>query len=95
MGASHLRIRTEDIAKLRQLYLQKGRWNGKQLLSPEWWRSPPGKRSRLPETAHGDTLTCHFDGDKLRIQFMFSAHRLENMAEDRRDILETLVATGA
>lgn len=31
-----LRIRTEDIAKLGQLYLQKGRWNGESLLTESW-----------------------------------------------------------
>jgi len=31
-----LRIRTEDIAKLGQLYLQKGRWNGESLLTEGW-----------------------------------------------------------
>ena len=31
-----LRIRTEDIAKLGQLYLQKGRWNGEPLLTESW-----------------------------------------------------------
>src|SRR5260221_13414429 len=36
MGASHLRIRTEDIAKFGQLYLQQGRWGTKQILSKEW-----------------------------------------------------------
>ena len=36
MGASHLRIRTEDIARLGQLYLQKGTWNNKQIISKEW-----------------------------------------------------------
>ncbi|HEV3326896.1 MAG TPA: serine hydrolase [Puia sp.] len=36
MGASNLRIRTEDIGKLGQLYLQQGRWNGRQLISREW-----------------------------------------------------------
>jgi hypothetical protein len=36
MGASNLRIRTEDIGKLGQLYLQKGKWNGRQLVSREW-----------------------------------------------------------
>lgn len=36
MGASHLRMRTESIAKFGQLYLQKGKWNGKQIL-PEAW----------------------------------------------------------
>ncbi len=29
MGASNLRIRTEDIGKLGQLYLQQGNWNGR------------------------------------------------------------------
>ena len=36
MGASNLRIRTEDIGKLGQLYLQEGKWNGRQLVSKEW-----------------------------------------------------------
>lgn len=36
MGASHLRLRTEDMAKFGQLFLQRGRWNGRQLLSKAW-----------------------------------------------------------
>ena len=36
MGASHLRMRTENLAKFGQLYLQKGKWNGKQVLSADW-----------------------------------------------------------
>lgn len=36
VGGWGLRIRTEDIARFGQLYLQKGKWNGKQLL-PEAW----------------------------------------------------------
>lgn len=35
-GASGLRITTEDVAKIGQLYLQKGMWNGRQLLSEDW-----------------------------------------------------------
>ncbi|MEO5599366.1 MAG: serine hydrolase [Cyclobacteriaceae bacterium] len=31
-----LRVKTEDIAKLGQLYLQKGKWNGKEILTEEW-----------------------------------------------------------
>lgn len=36
LGGYGLRVRTEDIAKFGQLYLQKGHWNGKQLLPAEW-----------------------------------------------------------
>lgn len=36
MGASHLRIRTESLANFGQLYLQKGKWNGKQVVSEKW-----------------------------------------------------------
>ncbi|MEM8735844.1 MAG: serine hydrolase [Planctomycetota bacterium] len=36
LGGYGLFLKTEDIAKFGQLYLQKGVWNGKELLSPEW-----------------------------------------------------------
>ena len=35
-GGWGLRLRTEDIAKFGQLYLQKGMWNGKRLVSEAW-----------------------------------------------------------
>lgn len=35
-GGWGLRVKTEDMAKLGQLYLQKGVWNGKQVLPKEW-----------------------------------------------------------
>lgn len=35
-GGWGLRLRTEDIAKFGQLYLQKGVWNGKRLISEAW-----------------------------------------------------------
>lgn len=35
-GGWGLRLRTEDIAKFGQLYLQKGIWNGKQLIAEAW-----------------------------------------------------------
>lgn len=31
-----MRVKTEDIAKFGQLYLQKGKWKGQQILSEEW-----------------------------------------------------------
>jgi CubicO group peptidase (beta-lactamase class C family) len=36
LGGFGLHIRTEDIAKFGQLYLQKGEWNGKQLIPKAW-----------------------------------------------------------
>jgi len=36
LGGYGLSIRTEDIAKFGQLYLQKGSWNGKQLVPAAW-----------------------------------------------------------
>ncbi len=35
-GFSGLHARTEDVAKLGQLYLQRGAWNGSQLISEAW-----------------------------------------------------------
>jgi CubicO group peptidase (beta-lactamase class C family) len=34
--AQHLHLSTRDMAKIGQLMLQKGQWNGKQLISKEW-----------------------------------------------------------
>jgi hypothetical protein len=36
MGGFGLSIRTEDIARFGQLYLQKGMWHGRQLVPAEW-----------------------------------------------------------
>jgi CubicO group peptidase (beta-lactamase class C family) len=36
IGGYGLHIRTEDIARFGQLYLQKGRWQGRQLLPAAW-----------------------------------------------------------
>jgi CubicO group peptidase (beta-lactamase class C family) len=36
MGGWGMRIKTEDMAKLGQFYLQKGHWEGRQLLSKAW-----------------------------------------------------------
>jgi CubicO group peptidase (beta-lactamase class C family) len=35
-GGWGLYLKTEDLAKMGQLLLQKGEWNGKQLIPAEW-----------------------------------------------------------
>jgi len=35
-GGWGIRVKTEDMAKLGQLFLQKGKWNGKQILPESW-----------------------------------------------------------
>ncbi len=35
-GGWGLRVKTEDMAKFGQLYLQKGKWNGKQIIPASW-----------------------------------------------------------
>jgi len=45
LGGYGLRVRTEDIAKFGQLYLQKGRWNGKQLLPSDWVETATAKQA--------------------------------------------------
>jgi CubicO group peptidase (beta-lactamase class C family) len=44
LGGYGLRVRTEDIAKFGQLYLQKGKWNGKQLLPAAWVEAASAKQ---------------------------------------------------
>ena len=36
VGGWGLRVKTEDIAKFAQLYLQKGKWRGQQILAEAW-----------------------------------------------------------
>lgn len=44
IGGYGLFIRTEDIAKFGQLYLQQGKWRGKQLISAEWVQQATSKQ---------------------------------------------------
>jgi len=44
IGGYGLFVRTEDIAKFGQLYLQKGKWDGKQLLSSKWVEQATSKQ---------------------------------------------------
>lgn len=44
LGGYGMYLRTEDIAKFGQLYLQKGEWNGKQLIPQEWIEQATAKQ---------------------------------------------------
>jgi hypothetical protein len=44
MGGFGLSIRTEDIARFGQLYLQKGMWHGRQLVPAEWVRAATSRQ---------------------------------------------------
>ena len=46
-------LKTEDMAKIGQFYLQKGKWNNKQLL-PEWWIEEASK-AQVPSRPGGMT----------------------------------------
>jgi CubicO group peptidase (beta-lactamase class C family) len=56
LGGYGLSVRTEDIAKFGQLYLQKGKWNGKQLV-PEAWIAAATAR----QTSNGSNPKSDWD----------------------------------
>src|SRR6478736_4993478 len=52
IGGSGLKVCTEDIAKLGQLYLQKGKWNGKQLIPEKWVEQASSKQVPNNQESH-------------------------------------------
>ena len=54
-GGYGLFVRTEDIAKFGQLYLQKGKWNGKQLLPEKWIEAATSKQVDNSKAPSGRT----------------------------------------
>jgi len=53
-GFSGLHARTEDIAKLGQLYLQRGRWDGIQLIPEQWVAEATSKQVANPDGGNPD-----------------------------------------
>jgi CubicO group peptidase (beta-lactamase class C family) len=51
-GGYGLFLCTEDIAKFGQLYLQKGKWNGKQLLPEKWVEEATSKQVPNDQEGH-------------------------------------------
>jgi len=56
LGGYGLNVRTEDIARFGQLYLQKGKWDGKQLV-PESWVAAATAR----QTSNGSNPASDWD----------------------------------
>jgi CubicO group peptidase (beta-lactamase class C family) len=52
LGGFGLYLRTEDIAKFGQLYLQKGKWNGKQVVPREWVEQATSKQIDNAQEGH-------------------------------------------
>jgi CubicO group peptidase (beta-lactamase class C family) len=67
-GAYGLSVRTEDIAKLGQLYLQKGVWKGKQILPAAWVAEATAR-----QTSNGSAPTSDWD-QGYGYQFWQSRH---------------------
>ncbi|MFO1514302.1 MAG: serine hydrolase [Verrucomicrobiota bacterium] len=52
LGGYGLMLCTEDIAKFGQLYLQKGKWNGKQLIPEKWVEQATTKHIANDQEGH-------------------------------------------
>jgi CubicO group peptidase (beta-lactamase class C family) len=68
MGAFGLEGRTEEIARMGQLYLQKGVWNGRQLIPAAWVAA-----ATALETSNGSAPTSDWD-QGYGYQFWRSRH---------------------
>jgi CubicO group peptidase (beta-lactamase class C family) len=53
-GGYGLSIRTEDIARFGQLYLQKGKWQGKQLVPQEWIEAATARQTSNGSSPNSD-----------------------------------------
>jgi len=67
-GAYGLSLRTEDIARFGQLYLQKGKWKGKQIVPLEWIEEATAR-----QTANGSSPNSDWD-QGYGYQFWRSRH---------------------
>lgn len=56
LGGYGLRVRTEDIAKFGELYLRKGRWNGRQLIPADWVEAATSR-----QVSNGSSPTSDWD----------------------------------
>lgn len=70
LGGYGLSVRTEDIARFGQLYLQKGMWNGKQLVPESWVEAATAR-----QTSNGSSPDSDWD-QGYGYQFWRSRHNI-------------------
>jgi Beta-lactamase len=68
VGAYGLSVRTEELARFGVMYLQKGKWNGKQLLPASWV-----EEATSMQTSNGSSPTSDWD-QGYGYQFWRSRH---------------------
>jgi len=51
-GWGDLKLRPQDMAKLGFLFLHEGRWNGRQVISPDWVRAATQKHAPTNSASH-------------------------------------------
>lgn len=76
-GGWGLYIKTEDMAKLGQFYLNKGKWNTKQLLNTAWFESATTKKIQQAPSWVDASVVKEADSDWLQgyaYQFWRSRH---------------------
>lgn len=71
-GGSGLQLRTEDIARFGQLYLQKGQWQGKRLLPASWVEMATSKQIANGTSPEADRLNDW--GQGYGFQFWMCRH---------------------
>lgn len=63
MGGGGIRYRTRDLAKFGQLLLDDGRWEGKQVISPDCIKAMISVHARARDDAEYGYLWWHFHFD--------------------------------
>ena len=75
-GGWGLRLRTEDMAKFAQLFLQKGKWNGKQILPAAWVE----EASKIKIIQHPDLPQAKRDSSDWEQGYCYQMWRCKNNA---------------
>jgi len=78
-GGWGLYIRPEDLAKVAQLVLQKGKWNGRQLVSENWIDEATSFKIAVPESYGDFDYGYHIWVGRNQKSFLFSGMYGQNV----------------